>query len=175
MRILAYTVMPNHWHLVLYSRKGGDLGLFMHRLTNAHTRHVHTRTKTIGSGHLYQGRYKSFIVDTDKYLLALIKYVERNPVRAKLVRNCENWRWGSAWRRIYGDKKQKKLMDPSPTPLPHGYTKWINTPDNKDDLPVIRHALNKGVPYGRDRWVDAMVTKYHLESTRRAAGRPRQV
>ena len=175
MRILAYTLMPNHWHLVLYPRKDGDLGLFMHRLTNAHTRHVHTRTKTIGSGHLYQGRYKSFIVDTDKYLLALIKYVERNPVRAKLVRNCENWRWGSAWQRIKGNPKEKKPLDPSPTPLPHGYTKWINTPDNKDDLPIIRHALNKGVPYGRDRWVDAMVTKYHLESTRRFAGRPKHV
>ncbi|MEK7118214.1 MAG: transposase, partial [Patescibacteria group bacterium] len=160
MRILAYVIMPNHWHLVLYPRKNGDLGTFMHRLTNAHTRHVHTRTKTIGSGHLYQGRYKSFIVDTDNYLLTLIKYVERNPVRAKLVRACENWQWGSAWLRINGTAKEKKLLDLSPAPLPHGYTRWINTPDNKDELPIIRHALNKGVPYGRDCWVERRVMKY---------------
>ncbi|MEK7118518.1 MAG: transposase [Patescibacteria group bacterium] len=79
MRILAYVLMPNHWHLVLYPKNDGDLGMFMRRLTNAHTRHVHTRTKTVGSGHLYQERYKSFIVDTDNDLLALITYVERNP------------------------------------------------------------------------------------------------
>ncbi|MDO8520784.1 MAG: transposase [bacterium] len=174
MRILAYVLMPNHWHLVLYPKKDGDLGIFMHWLTNAHTRHVHTRTKTVGSGHLYQGRYKSFLVDTDNYLLALIKYVERNPVRAKLVRYCENWQWGSAWRRINGSKQQMKLLNPSPVVFPHGYTHWINTPDNEDGLAVLRVSVNKGVPYGKERWVDRMVTKHHLESTLRSAGRPKK-
>ncbi len=174
IRILAYVVMPNHWHLILHPKNDGDLGLFMHRLTNAHTRQVHVRTKTIGSGHLYQGRYKSFIVDTDTYLLTLIKYVERNPVRAQLTRQCEDWQWGSAWRRIYGTREQQKLLDPSPTPLPHRYKTWINTPDKDDDLLDIRQAVNKGVPYGRERWVDTMVSKYHLETTLRAPGRPRK-
>ncbi len=174
MRILAYTIMPNHWHLVLYPKHDGDLGIFMHRLTNAHTRHVHVKTKTVGSGHLYQGRYKSFLVDNDNYLLTLIKYVERNPVRARLVRQCENWQLGSAWRRINGTKAHMKLLDASPTPFPHGYKHWINTSDKKDDLNIIRHALNKGVPFGWDRWVDRMVTKYHLESTLRSAGRPKK-
>ena len=95
MRILAYELMPNHWHLVLYPKNDGDLGAFMHRLSNAHTRKVHARTNTNGSGHLYQGRYKSFLVDSENYLLAVIKYVERNAVRAKLVRRCEDWQWGA--------------------------------------------------------------------------------
>jgi putative transposase len=90
MRILAYTVMPNHWHLVLYPRGSGDLGTFMHRLTNAHTRRVHVQTRTIGYGPLYQGRYKSFMVKNDAHLLTLIKYVERNPVRAKLAHSPES-------------------------------------------------------------------------------------
>ena len=55
MRILSYVVMPNHWHLQLYPRKDKDLGLFMHWLTNAHTRRVHSRTKTIGHGPLVPG------------------------------------------------------------------------------------------------------------------------
>ena len=76
MRILAYTIMPNHWHLVLYPKQDGDLGTFMHRLSNAHTRKVHAMTKTNGTGHLYQGRYRSFMANTDKYLLSLVKYVE---------------------------------------------------------------------------------------------------
>ena len=174
MRILAYSIMPNHWHLVLHPKNDGDLGVFMHRLTNAHTRQVHVNTKTIGSGHLYQGRYKSFLVENDKYLLMLVKYVERNPVRAKLVRACENWQWGSAWRRINGTKEQKKLLAPSPTPLPHGYLKWINSTDDKDDLFSIRHSVNKGVPYGKERWVEKMVATHDIETTLRAPCRPRR-
>jgi len=174
MRILAYAIMPNHWHLVLYPRNAGDLGIFMHRLTNTHTRRVHVRTRTIGHGPLYQGRYKSFIVESDQHLLTLIKYVERNPVRARLARTCEAWQWGSAWRRINGTKEQQELLDSSPVLLPHQYRTWINTPDREDDLKTIRLSANKGVPYGRDRWVDAMVTKYNLEYTRRSAGRPKK-
>lgn len=173
MRILAYCIMPNHWHLVLHPKSDGDLGTFMHRLTNAHTRHVHVKTNTIGSGHLYQGRYKSFLVQNDSYLLTIIKYVERNPVRAKLVKKCENWRWGSASRRIHGNTAQQKLLSTAPTPLPTNYVSWINTSDQEDDLSTLRHSLNKGVPYGGERWVDKMVTKFHLESTLRSAGRPR--
>jgi putative transposase len=173
MRILAYVIMPNHWHLVLYPRKDGDLGTFMHRLTNAHTRQVHAKTKTNGAGHLYQGRYKSFLVDSGKYLLTLIKYVERNPVRAKLVRACENWQWGSAWRRIHGSSREMKLLDPSPEPFPHRYRNWINTPDMAIDLERVRTAVVKGVPYGGEHWVLKMVKKYHLESTLRLPGRPK--
>jgi putative transposase len=174
MHILAYCIMPNHWHLVLQPQNDGDLGLFMHRLTNTHTRHVHVKTETIGSGHLYQGRYKSFMVESDSYLLTLIKYVERNPVRANLSSLCEDWQWGSAWRRIHGNEEQKKLLDESPTPLPQDYQTWINTSDKEDDLKTIRHSLNKGVPYGREKWVDVMVTKYHLESSVRSVGRPKK-
>lgn len=174
MRILAYIIMPNHWHIVLYPKKDGDLGTFMHRLTNAHTRKVHAITKTNGSGHLYQGRYKSFLVDTDSYLLAVIKYVERNAVRAQLVHRCENWRWGSAYRRINGTKEERKLLDPLPTLLPRGYVEWINTLDNPQHIELIRIATRKGVPYGRESWVSRMVTDYHLESTLHPPGRPKK-
>lgn len=68
--------MPNHWHFVLSPKNDGDMGIFMHRLSSSHTRNYHVQTKTIGTGHPYQGRYKSFLVDNDSYLLALIKYVE---------------------------------------------------------------------------------------------------
>lgn len=175
MRILAYVIMPNHWHLVLHPHNDGDLGVFMHRLTNAHTRQVHVRTNTIGSGHLYQGRYKSFIVDTDKYLLALVKYVERNPVRARLVARCEDWQWGSAWRRTCGNKQQQQILAVSPTPLPPHYADWINAQDNDNELTTIRQALQKGVPFGRARWIDMMVTKYQLQTTLRPAGRPKNL
>lgn len=174
MRILAYQIMPNHWHLVLSPRNDGDLGLFMHHLTNKHTRQVHTTTGTIGSGHLYQGRYKSFLVDSDNYLLSVIKYVERNAVRAKLVRNCEDWKWGSVWRRIHGTLKQQKLLDQIPAEVPKNYLSWVNTADIIADIDMIRRSVNKGVPFGRAKWVDAMVTKFHMETTLRGAGRPKK-
>jgi len=174
MRILAYELMPNHWHLVLYPRNDGDLGLFLHRLSNAHTRKVHARTNTNGSGHLYQGRYKSFLVDSENYLLAVIKYVERNAVRAKLVRLCEDWRWGSAWRRVHGTPQQKKLLDSIPVDLPDEYVTWINTVEKPDDLDMLRNSVNKSVPYGKEQWVEKMVSKHHLESTLKSPGRPKK-
>lgn len=174
MRICGYIFMPNHWHLILSPRHDGDLALFMHHLCNTHTRRVHTATNTVGSGHLYQGRYKSFLVQSDKYLLALIKYVERNPVRAKLAKKCEDWRWGSAWLRTHGTAKQKQLITPPPTPLPRNYRTWINIEDNPEELTRIRTSVNKGVPYGKEIWVEMMVSKYHLETTQRGVGRPKK-
>jgi putative transposase len=174
MRIIAYELMPNHWHLVLYPKNDGDLGAFMHRLSNAHTRKVHAQTNTNGSGHLYQGRYKSFFVDTGNYLLALIKYTERNSVRAKLAIRCEDWQWGSAWRRVYGTAQQKRLLDSTLADLPDDYLTWINTAEKIDDLTMIRTSVNKGVPYGGGIWVEKMISRYHLESTMKSPGRPKK-
>src|SRR3990170_2335011 len=103
MRILSYCVMPNHWHLVLYPRQDGDLRKFMGWLSMTHTQRWHSSHKTTGSGHLYQGRYKSFLVKTSEYLIQLFRYVERNPLRAKLVKNAEDWKWSSLRRREQGN------------------------------------------------------------------------
>lgn len=173
-RILAYTIMPNHFHLLLHPRQNGELGKFMHWLTTTHTRKYHTQTKTIGGGHLYQGRYKSFIVDKDEYLVTVIKYIERNPVRAKLVKKCEDWQWGSAYRRIHGTIKQKKLLAEIPTTLPADYMKWINTQDKPVDVTIIRNSVNRGVPYGGQTWKEKMIKDFNLESTVRLPGRPRK-
>lgn len=174
MRILAYTIMPNHWHLVLHPKNDGDLSTFMHWLTTTHTRQVHTKTDTIGGGHLYQGRYKSFLVESGTHLLTLIKYVERNAPRAKLTKKCEDWQWGSVWRRTRGTKQQKSLLAPSPEPLPHKYLSWINTPDREDDILDLRQSIKKGVPYGQGIWVESMIKQHNLESTTRGRGRPRK-
>jgi putative transposase len=156
MRILGYVIMPNHWHLILHPRNDGDVARFMHWLSTTHTRRYHVETKTVGRGHLYQGRYKSFVVEDGNYLLTLVKYVERNPVRAKLSNYCEAWQWGSAWRRVNGTPKQKLLLDPSPEPFPRGYRQWINATEEEDSLTVIRTSVNRGVPYGSVEWIDAM-------------------
>lgn len=175
MRVLAFVVMPNHWHLLLYPKHDGDLGEFMHHLTNAHTRKVHTETKTIGTGPLYQGRYKSFIIEEDTHLLTVLKYIERNPVRAKLSKTCEDYRYGSAWLRKHGDTEQKKLLTEPPVELPRYYAQWINEPESLKELEQLRASVRRNSPFGNDAWVDHMISKYELESTVRSQGRPRNI
>ena len=106
MRLLAYCVMPNHWHLVAWPRQDGDLSRFMNWLTLTHTQRWHQHRHTVGEGHVYQGRFKSCPVETNEYLLSVCRYVERNPVRAGLVERALDWRWSSArwyeWKRSVG-------------------------------------------------------------------------
>jgi REP element-mobilizing transposase RayT len=89
MRILSYCIMPNHWHMLLWPRRKGDLGAFMQRLTTTHVRRWHLYRDSVGMGHLYQGTYKSFPVEQDEHLLAVFRYVERNALRAELVDRAE--------------------------------------------------------------------------------------
>jgi putative transposase len=148
MRILAYVIMPNHWHLLLYPKQDGDVGRSLHWLTTSHVRRHHARKGTVGHGHLYQGTYKSFIVKDDRHLLTVLKYIERNPARAKLVKKAEEWRWGSAYRRIRGTKKERQLLAESPTPVPRDYGSWVNESELSEDLDDIRKSVSTGSPYG---------------------------
>jgi putative transposase len=175
MQILSYCIMPNHWHLVLYPTKDGDMSEFMRWVTTTHVRQRRTQTKSVGEGHLYQGTYKSFPIETDFHLTTVIRYVEQNPLRAKLVTRAEDWQWSSLYRRLRNNKEDQKLLAVLPTDLPANYLESVNTILSSGDLNNIRHSLNKGTPYGRDRWVGDMVEKYSLSSTLRGPGRPKSV
>ena len=174
MRILAYCIMPNHFHLVLYPKGDTDMGEFMRWVTTTHVRQRRVRTESVGYGHLYQGTYKSFPVASDEYLLALIRYVEQNPLRAKLVKKAQDWRWGSLYRREKGTPKQKKLLHQLPTELSPNYLEDVNTRFKIEEIDRLRTSVNKGAPYGSDAWVDTMVKKHNMESTLRGPGRPRK-
>ena len=173
MRLLSYCIMPNHWHLVLYPKNDGDLARFMGWVTNTHTRRWHTEKDTIGQGHLYQGRYKSFLCQDDNHFLALARYVERNAKRANLVKKAENWKWSSAWRRENGSTEQKKFLSIWPAPEPRGYLNWLNQAQTEDEEEAIERSITKGNPYGGDNWVDSVVKKFNLGQTLRKAGRPK--
>jgi putative transposase len=174
MCIYGYCVMPNHWHLILSPINDGDLSKFMGWLTMTHTQRWHAAHKTTGSGHLYQGRYKSFIVQSNEYFLQLMRYVERNPIRAKLIRKAENWQWGSLWRREKGTYEQKKLLSALPAPLPSKYLSWVNEPEEREILEEIRYSVNKGKPYGKEKWTDKMVDRFKIAATLRHPGRPQK-
>jgi putative transposase len=93
MRICAYCLMSNHWHLVVWPERDGDLGRFMQKLTITHVRNWQENRQRVGYGHLYQGRTKSFPVETDEHFCQVTRYVERNALRANLVSRAEEWRW----------------------------------------------------------------------------------
>ncbi|OGI51034.1 MAG: hypothetical protein A3B81_05315 [Candidatus Muproteobacteria bacterium RIFCSPHIGHO2_02_FULL_65_16] len=174
MRILAYCLMPNHWHLVLWPRRDNDLSTFMRLLTLTHTQRWHAHRRSAGSGHLYQGRFKSFVVQQDAYLLTVCRYVERNALRAKLVKRAEAWRWSSLWRYQYGDTKAKALLSEWPVDRPRHWVQRVNQPETDAELQSLRGSVNRGSPFGGAVWVKRVVSRLGLESTLRPRGRPRR-
>jgi len=82
MRLCAYCLMPNRWHFVLWPEHDGDLAAFVQQLTNTHVKRWKEHRHEVGDGHLYQGRYKSFRAQTDDYFYQVVRYVERNALRA---------------------------------------------------------------------------------------------
>ena len=174
MRILAYCLMPNHWHLVLFPEKDGELQKFMQRITLTHTQRWHAKTKTRGHGHLYQGRYKSFPVEKDDYFLQLVRYVERNPKRAALVQKAEDWPWSSLYKRLHETTTQKKLLSPWPVETPNDYLLWINQSQPKEEIENIRYALKRNKPYGSENWTTKIIRQFGLEATIRNPWRPKK-
>jgi putative transposase len=90
--VLAYCLMGNHFHLVLHTRQA-NLSRLMRHLNGVYTQRFNQRHGLVG--HLFQGRFKAILVDRDAYLLALCRYVERNPVAAGLVASAAAWPWSS--------------------------------------------------------------------------------
>ena len=88
--ILDWCLMPNHWHLVLWPRRDGELSAFMFWLTMTHTQRRRTAHHAVGLGPLYQGRFKAFPVQSDEHLRIVCRYVERNALRAGLVERAED-------------------------------------------------------------------------------------
>jgi len=174
IRILSFTIMPNHWHMVLQPFSDGDLSRFMAWLTMTHAQRWHEHYHKVGYGHLYQGRFKSFPVEKDEYFIQLCRYVERNPLRAGLVDKAEDWRWGSLWIRERGTEEQKKLLSPWPISPDKNYLKLVNDKEDKDLIKNIRHSVQKGKPLGSASWVTLMAEKLGLNSTLKPRGRPKK-
>ncbi len=173
MRLLAYSVMPNHWHLVLYPKNDGDMSKFMGWVTNTHTRRWHVAKRTIGHGHLYQGRYKSFLCETDDHFLILVRYVEQNPKKANLAQKVEDWRWGSVWRRKYGTPEQKQILAEWPVEQPDDYLAFVNMLLSEEEDQEIERTTAKSIPFGSDSWREKMVEAFGLQQTLHGVGRPR--
>jgi putative transposase len=85
LHLLAYVLMPNHWHLVVWPEEPQGVPRFLQRLTGAHAARLRRESRTVGEGHVYQGRYFAVQLESEIQLLRTLRYVEANPVRARLV------------------------------------------------------------------------------------------
>ena len=115
-RILAYQLMPSHWHMVLQPTEEGGMSNFLRWVSLTHTMRSHAHYRTGGEGHIYQGRFKSFPVQDDEHFLVVCRYVERNALRAGLVKRAEDWRWGSLNRWLDAPERDPHLLSPWPIP-----------------------------------------------------------
>ena len=168
MRLLGYCLMPNHFHLVLWPKQDGELSRWMQWLLTAHVRRYHRHYGS--SGHVWQGRFKAFPIQRDEHLLTVLRYVERNPVRATLAARAEAWPWSSAGELV---TSECPTIAAWPVPRVPNWREWVNKPLTERELEAVRRSIARGTPFGSASWQHRTARRLGLESTLRPRGRPR--
>lgn len=174
VRILSYCLMSTHWHVVALPRGDGDLTAFFRWLTQTHAIRWRVAHRTAGYGRLYEGRFKSFLVERDDHLLKVCRYVERNALTARLVDRAEDWRWSSLWAREHGTDALKAVLSPWPVDRPAGWIRRVNGPISAQELEQLRVCIARSRPFGGEAWIRKTVKRLHLEHTIQPQGRPRK-
>ena len=171
-RILAWCLMRNHWHFVLWPREEGEVTAYMRWLTHTHVMRWHVAHGTVGRGHLYQGRFKTFPIQEDDHFLTVCRYVERNALTAGVVERAQDWRWGSLWACRQGDERLKAIISDWPMERPANWVKLVNDPLTEKEAKAIQISIARNRPYGNEQWQDKQVNRLGLLHTMRREGRP---
>ncbi len=170
VNVYGYCLMPNHFHMAVRPEKGEELSRWMQWLMTSHVRRYHRHYES--SGHVWQGRYKSFMVQDDSHLLMVLRYIEGNPVRAKIVSSAKEWRWSSHNEVLGGEKRG--LLDKVPIEFQKDWTEYVDQPLQENDLDRVRSSVNRQTPLGDAGWLMKVCREFGLESTVRRRGRPRK-
>lgn len=174
MRLLSYCIMPNHWHLVVHPSEDGQLSRFTGWLTLTHTQRWHAHRQSTGSGHVYQGRFKSFPVQNDEHFYTVCRYVERNALTAKLVRKAEDWKWGSLYHWKQGTTEQQQFLSAWPLRRKPSWLKFVNQRMTDGEQEALQQSIQRGSPFGESEWTNKIIKKLGLESTIKPRGRPKK-
>lgn len=172
LRILAYCLLPDHWHMVLWPETGRDMSSFLRLLTHNHTMKWHADHRSLGSGRIYRDRYKAFPVQMGRPLLNVLRLVESHAVRSSLAEQAEDWPWSSLHRPTADDDQTTPRLAPWPTDRPDDWAIRLNTPPTREDLHALRVSLARGAPYGERQWQWDVAATLNLEHTLRPRGRP---
>jgi putative transposase len=170
LRILAYCVMPNHFHVVVWPLREKELSSFMRWMTATHSKRWHKFRATTGTGSVYQGRFKAFPIQNDGHFLTVCRYVEQNPLRARLVQRAEDWRWSSLADRCRNC--HQIALEEWPIVRPSDWLTLVNEVDTTA-LSRIRKSIAKNRPYGTSDWVKQVAGELKVTRSLRGVGRPR--
>ena len=173
IKLFAYCLLPNHWHMVVSPEVDGEMGRFGQWLGLTHTQRHHAHYRSAGEGHLYQGRFQSFPVQADHHFHAVCRYVERNAYTADLCAEPDAWRFGSLWRWAHGTPDEKSLLSAWPLPRRPKWIEFVAAKLTDKERQAMQRSVTRGVPFGDENWVSKTVRRFGLESTLRARGRPR--
>ena len=174
-RLLAWCVMRNHWHFVVWPRTEGELTGYFRWLAHTHAMRWHVAHNTVGGGHLYQGRFKSFPIEEDEHFFTVCRYVERNALTARVVERAEDWRWGSLWARRRGDKRLKAILSDWPIARPQNWLRLVNEPMTEKEANGIRTSISRSRPFGGEAWQNQQAKRLGLLHTMRSEGRPKLI
>jgi putative transposase len=172
VEVWAYCLMDNHVHLIVVPKNEKDLALAIGETHKEYTRRINFRGKW--RGYLWEGRFKSFVVD-EKYLFAAVRYVERNPVRANLVRQAWDYDWSSAKNHMAKDKTDL---------LAHFYLlneiddweEYLTEKDGEEDLKLFRRHGESGRPMGDPERLMKLAIRYGWEMMPKKRGpKPKMV
>lgn len=179
-KVYAYCLMTNHVHLVI--DPGDDpehLGRLMKRLAGRQTRYVNALERRSGS--LWDGRYKSSLVQADAYLQACCRYVELNPVRAGIVDDPASYRWSNCPARVGRIKQPWLDLDPfylslgkSMSQRAEKYAGWLRETPPEAEWRLIREATQRGQLTAHKRFAEELSARYGCRLVQRGPGRPRR-
>jgi putative transposase len=127
MRVVGFCLMPNHFHFVLWPTGDDDLAAWMHGLLTTFVNHHNRRYQL--SGLVWQGWFKAFPIAQDEHLLTVLRYVERNALRAGLVERAECWPWSSLRDRLH--PPLHAVLDPGPVTRPADWLELVNAPQHE--------------------------------------------
>jgi putative transposase len=172
VRVLSFCVMPTHWHVIVWPREDGGLSEFMRWVSNTHVRRWHQMHRTVGGGHIYQGRYRSFPIQEGEPLLKVMGYVEANALRAGLVAQAEDWKWSAVCVRSADNAAEIPVR--GHVTLPMDWRKRVNRSPEASELEELRTCVWRGRPFGDGEWVRDTAKAMDLKRTLRNPWRPRR-
>ncbi len=179
-RLYHYVLMNNHVHLLLETSDKGTISKIMQSITLAYTRYYNGKYESFG--HVWQGRFKSPVIEKDSYLLQCARYIELNPVRAELVQDPGEYEWSS--HRFYAFGELDELLDKDPlyeelsrtTKDPRQwYREFIREGIPKEIIKEIRYSIARDHILGRGSFIELIEERFRSQRRNRRTGRPRKV
>ncbi|MHB1767108.1 MAG: transposase [Phycisphaerae bacterium] len=182
LRIISWCLMKNHWCFVVWPRTDDEVTGYFRALAHTHAMRWRVAHRSVGWGHLYQGRFKAFPVESGSHVLTVCRHVERKALSAGKVKQAEQWRWGSLWLRHNSalddhTRAMRRMLSAGPMgrwPNLKQWTQTVNAAPTKGERNRLEVSVKRSQPFGAEPWTNKTVVELGLEHTIRPEGRPKQ-